>query len=510
LESHFLLPQAETSGWGKMDRVEWPIGAVSVGAYTTQEQTWCEDDKVFTLVRCGDKTYAAASREAKLLGARHCTNPECNTEAVLPGTFLYCPDCGRETQLCERGGPLWHWPAGEATGWPEYPNLSISGLKDRRTFDIDGGKWGLLVAGDPAVLMAYDHQHGRILRYDGAKTWEKIADGSPSGLAAWQRALIASPQGFFYATDERGMGFVSVPFVKGTALAVSEATLGPSKPVGGPGLFKDANVYMPTFADGTLRLEGCPQNVSPVRNPAVWFKVAIQNGADAKQAKFGAPYVNVAGDIFWSSAAGWIALSRNDIDGIRARYYPWRSDFRALPAARPFRSRRDGDVWQLGQILSDDGIPGYYAYHLVSFGNASQQVVQINSPHLSFGQGTFNGDKRYEDPRQGAVIDYNPTNDNGLYIPLSVFGDGEATRYLVAVVDDRKQFKDLLQESGLHAVQKAQLLLLGRLQSSMVDLQNGVDVESAYHLSTTVYDGRLFLYAKETGENHIYSWSIAP
>lgn len=483
--------------------VAWTVSGGAVSPSMPGEQVWIEDKTAFRAVQFGGKTFDAGSRDAKLLGARYCSH--CATSRpALPGTFLFCPDCGAETLACEPAdaGRLCHWPSFDASGWAERPDLTVTDLIDRRDASPKGGKWGLTAAGAPAVLTAYDHEHGLVLRYDGDAGWKQIARVFPSALRPWQRALIAARYGFFFAAEDAGLGFVPCPFVEGVKAASSVM----AQPAGGPGLY-EGMVCMPAYRDGKLILIGCPADVSPVLVPDAWRIIPVEGADTAVPQSFGAPYANGAGDLFWSSAQGYIAVSPQN-GGAGCRYLPWRDGFAAFPAARPYRSPRFGGVWQLVQGNAPGGMFEKYAYHLATFNPARQDVTAVEGPHLSYGSGTFRGDKRYDDPCVEAAIDYEPASDNNVYIPLAVFGTGESVRYLIAIVEGRAMLTDLLSEKDLPVTTRAGLFLIGRLQGAVRDLKTSVDIRSLHHLSAIVHDGRLFVYANY--ESRIYSWRIVP
>lgn len=469
------------------------------------DQVWTEGETGFVSVQWGTKTYAADSRDAKLLGARFC--PHCRG-GVLPGAFSFCPDCGRKTQAYEPTGTgtLCQWPSYGGTGWAEAPDCSLSELSDREEVSApQGGKWGLAVAGDPAVLVAYDHEHGMVLRHDGAAGWQQINRVAPSVLAPWQRALVATAQGLFFPTDTGGLGFLSVPFVDGGAWVCS----GSATPLGGVGAFGDA-VYMPALKDGALYLISCPLSANPARTDGAWGAIAIDlslAGVNAQMLAFGAPFTNSVGDLFWSAREGYIVVAPKD-GGVGATFLPWRSGYVACPAARPFRSARFGGAWQL--VLGRDGKDAFdaYAYHQVAMRAARQELTAIEGPHLSYGSGTFRGDKRYDDPAVDPVVDYEPATDDNVYIPLATFGTGERTRFLVAVVEGRDKLTELLSETDLATPARAMLLLLGRRQGNVQNLLTSVDIRSLHHMSSVLHDGRVFVYANY--ENRIFSWRIVP
>lgn len=480
-----------------MTDIAWRVDAdrnANVG-----EQVWIEDGTVFKTVRYGAKTLAAGSRDAVLLGGRSC--PVCaKSQPVLPGNFLFCPDCGGLTQPCvsAEDGPRCHWPSFSASGWA-HSDLSIAGLEDRQDLSLPAGKWGFAVAGTPPLLLAYDHEHGLVLRYDG-EDWHGIGRGAASGLVPWQRALIAAPSGFFFPTETEGLGFVAAPFVEGVRTLVS----GSGTVLGGPGLYKDAAV-LPVLVGGALRLVGCALDRSPAADSEAWFEWPVEaTAAPAPDIRFGAPYTNNAGDLFWSAKDGYLALAPKG-EGASAVFRSWRADFRALPAARPLRSRYGG-VSQLGQILAADGAFDGYGFHEVTFNAARQQVKPADGPHLSYGEGTFRGDKRYDDPEEDLFVDYEPASDDEIYVPLASFGRGEAARYLVATVSGREILSDLLLEKDLPLPRRGRLRLVGRRQGDVNDLMTSIDIKSPHYMSAILYGDRLFVYANY--ESRIISWRI--
>ena len=442
------------------------------------------------------------SPEAGLLGVRKC--PNCaEPEVSVPGNFVFCPNCGtatiaREPDLSQ---PICHWPSYSGNGWPESATAA-DGFGDRAEIKISGGDWALVAVGDPAALIGYDHENGQILRYEGDHGWAVVSRVPTAGLKPWQRSLIASRMGLFFPTEHQGLGFLPTPLISGTKIITSCS--GNARPLGGPGV-SNGCVYLPTLCDGKVRLEGCPLMTSPARSPSAWCTVDIADASGLAGEPFGAPYSNEAADIFWSARESYIVVANTD-QGIVAKRVNWRSGFTALSAARPFRSRRGGGAWQLGHYVESGSSEAQFAFHLVSQSTARQELRVVDGPHLSYGLGTFRGDKRYDDPWAESVADYDPASDDKIFIPLATFGEGDAVRYVVAVIEGREKLWDLLSDEGLSSPTEGRLFVLGRRQGNIADMRAALEIQSWHDISSAVFGDRFFAYAR--CENRIISWKI--
>ena len=205
----------------------------------------------------------------------------------------------------------------------------------------------------------------------------------------------------------------------------------------------------------------------------------------------------------------WCCRTRAPKDGVANPVFrPWRAGARALPAARPYRSPRFGGVWQLCLCATPDAAFGRYAFHQATHNSNRQEVAAIEGPHLSYGAGTFRGDRRYDDPFSETYVDYEPAADNNVYIPLGIFGAGESGRFLVAVVEGRDMLADLVSGRQLPAPKRASLYLIGKRQGGVFDLKTSIDIRGLHQMSSIVYGERLFVYANY--ESRIFSWRIVP
>ena len=240
--------------------------------------------------------------------------------------------------------------------------IPASALDDRAETKIGGGDWALLAVGEPAVLIAYDHEHGQVLRYEGDKGWTAVSRVPAASLDTWQRSLIASRLGLFFAIEQHGLGFLPTPLVSGTKIVTSSTQ--DSRPLGGLGILNGC-VYVPTLRSGRVWLEGCSLTTSPARHAAAWSLIEVADASGLADEQFGAPYTNEAFDLFWSAAKSYVAVTGTD-DVINAQRITWRNGFTALPAARPYRSRRGGGAWQLGHYVAPGVSEAQFAFHLVS------------------------------------------------------------------------------------------------------------------------------------------------
>jgi hypothetical protein len=486
-----------------MSEVEWTVPGLQTNFGSPDDQVWTEEDENFTKVRFGGKVYDTNSHEVRLLGARKC--PTCaKPEGSVPGTFMFCSSCGSPTIAQEiqqsSSSSICHWPSFVANGWPESAT-SANGFDDRAETKISGGDWALLAVGEPAVLIAYDHEHGQVLRYEGDKGWAAVSRVPSASLNPWQRSLIASRLGLFFATEHQGLGFLPTPLVSGTKMVTCSEN---SRPLGGLSIL-NGRVYLPTFCDGKVRLEGCSLTASPARQATAWCTVDIVDAVGGADERFGAPYTNEASDIFWSAEKSYIAVANTD-EGITAQRISWRKGFSALPAARPFRSRRGGGAWQLGNYVAPGASESEFAFHLVSQSTARQELRPVDGPHLSYGLGTFRGDKRYDDPWAESITDYDPASDDKIFVPLATFGEGDAVRYVVAIIEGREKLWDMLSDEGISSPTEGRLFVLGRRQGNIADMRAALEIQSPHDISSTIFGNRLFVYAR--CENRIVSWRI--
>jgi len=484
-----------------MSETRWTVPAEQLNLATPGETIWLEESEKFTKVIFRGKEHPAESVEALLLGGRKC--PGCST--VLPPNFAHCPNCGVRTETGFSGPQhICHWPSYQANGWAELGHMKIVGLDERNEIRIPGGDWGLAVAGSPAVLVAYDHEYGRIVRYDGDSGWADVTRTSPSNLKPWQRSLVASQWGLFFATETDGMGFLPTPFIVGAKAVTSSSKLGAATPVGGPAV-SFGSVRMPVVAEGRLRLDASSVGISPARDASAWHSDEVANAEQAGKAEFGAPFTNEASDVFWSSEHFYIALTSNG-DGPHARLLPWRKGFTALPVSRPFRSRRGGGAWQLGRYTPPDNMEPEFAFHLVTPSASRQELRTVSGPHLPYGPGTFRGDKRHDDPWSEPIADYYPGSDDNVIVPLCTFGEGEDMQYVVTVLEGREKLSDLIIDSDITSAADARFHLLGRRQGNIFDMRAVIKLQSIHDVSSVVFGDRLFVYAGY--DNQVLTWRI--
>lgn len=498
------IPENESNrAMAEVESVQWIVPASKTGFGSPDDQVWTESDGRFGRVTVGGETFDVGSRESEILGSRYC--PRCGKTLGLPPSFDFCPNCGSSTawHRAENGlHRMCNWPSYLGNGWAEASSAGVSSLVEPVEHSISGGDWGIVAAAEPALLLAYDHAYGQILRLEPDGSWAALARAPSSGLEPWQRSLHASAFGLFIPT-ERGLTFLPSPFVRGTRLLAATTVLGNAQPCGGIGLL-GSSVYLPVIASGELLLHACSLTRSPSRDPSTWQSMAVKGNIRSGQ-RLGTAYTNEASDVFWSSEDGYLALSTDD-DGIEAQFLEWRKGFRALPAARPYRSRRGGGAWQLGRYSTEASAEPVFAFHLVSRSATRQEVRQVDGPHLSYGPGTFRGDKRYEEPWGEESVDYDPASDDKVLVPVAVFGQGEEAHYLVAILSGRRKLWELVSQNGMEKSSDARLFLLGRRQGNIVDLGMAATIDAPHDISSTILGDRIFLYAR--CENRIVSWRM--
>lgn len=487
-----------------MTDTKWVVGETDNKFGCREDQVWMESSDGFTGISFGGKRIDVGSSDAELLGARYCS--ACSPDKKsLPGNFEFCPDCGSETKVkADRStSKLGHWPSFNGTGWSEHTEQS-SGFDDRREITVPGGDWALLVAGSPPALIMFDYENGKIVRPDGQSGWAHVSRVSTPHLQPWQRSLIASPIGLYFPTEQNGLGFLPTPFVQGVRSVFSNSN--DVNALSGPGLL-DGHVLLPVKVGETIKLIGSPLSSSPARDTDCWVQVDIEDRTDLAPEAFGAPFSNEAGDLFWVGEKSYLVIASGE-DDWKPKRLRWREGFIAHPIARPYRSRRGGSAWQLGHIeTAGNAGEGEAAFHLVSRSQSRQEIKSVDGPHLSFGSGTFRGDKRFEEPWIEHVTDYDPSSDNSIFIPICTFGSGDNIKYVVAVAEGREHLTDLLSRNGASSIE-TRLHCLGRLLGSMNALGAAFHVQGLHDISAVIFEQRLFVYGR--CENRVMSWRINP
>ena len=427
----------------------WPVDADPAVTNLAGRQVWHFADDRPVVVETTNGAIPAGDARIAHLGIRRNA-----AGRPYPARFAYCPETGAELR-----------PAGPA---PDPDCLDIDG-ETATEIALPGGVPALVRAGRPAGLYLLQENLGVIEAWNG-ESFSAMGRLPQAGIAG---SAATGPHGLAYTAND---ALVVVPLPQlGTELLHSQARSVGLSFVSSP-FWSGADVLaIGTRADRMVlcRWVGGALAEQDLAAPA----------PDAK--RFGGPWANRLGDVFWICADGFIACR----PGIgEARFTSWPAGFHALPWLAPWRDRADVHH-QLGLLGG--------RYHVAAL-DSSAGLHRFDGPHCAAGGVTYAGAERFDVPWQAPAEALNLGPHAGtLLVPLLAMAR-DAILLAIDIPGPRARFlqgEDLAAPVTGHVLHHAHGVGLRRLPVSL-------EVSHIADAGALIHDRVLYLWSRSERRCH--------
>lgn len=490
----------------------------------TGPQRWFLKDKRFTEVtfESGDSFSVDDHPEFDFLGPHygsHCIDPDCPT--IFPGTFEYCPFCGKEIghdDIGSAGAVEQQWNS-QARGFAELPFM-VTGVSPplrrndgQMAYDVrnitlpQGGPFAFMVGGSPRRLYAFDRESCILWAKELlSERWRELAKLPPAeSLPSWSWAVAQGATGFALVT-KNDIFWISLPWRYSGEIPPMGDLAQDRRFLAGAGQSGEV-VAAPLLQGGRLAVAWRNSTLDEEWRLLESVSVSVGGGETRVDGGsldldwLGAPVQDLRGNLYWAGANGFLVCEISGGSLQKTRWTPWLPNHGGRPEFRPLKDIQ-GRIYQLtlGTSRSETRSRAH------SLSGTTPRSEPVHGPFFSSGFDTFYENYRYSgDPWDGYP---EPTDlfDSAwpTVFPLLALGFSTGNKKARQLFYARTPAP--LNE-GWDANKRFQVDVYCRnVDGSTIEVKRGLSLSWPSDLSVFYYDKRMYLY--NTHESSLWCWGV--